>query len=121
MDRSFEQIEITDAFMAEMRGHVRNYVGVVLKLTSAFDPTLGLDSDQGRIIWQHGRRNYQLRASGIMPIVCPSATPPYAGLSIFAVPEAEVREIMDDDPGVKAGLFTYDVVALRSFPGDALP
>ncbi len=121
MDRNFESIEITDAFIAQMRQHVRDYVAVILKLTAKYDPALGMDSEQGRIVWAHGKRNYQLRAAGIMPIVGPVFTPPYAGLSIFAVPEAEVREIMADDPAVKAGLFTFDVVAWRSFPGDTLP
>jgi hypothetical protein len=32
-----------------------------------------------------------------------------------------VRTIMDDDPGVPAGIFTYDMHPVRSFPGAALP
>jgi hypothetical protein len=31
-----------------------------------------------------------------------------------------VREIMDGDPGVQAGMFTYHVHPCRGFPGDAL-
>jgi hypothetical protein len=33
----------------------------------------------------------------------------------------ETKRMMDDDPGVKAGVFVYEVHACRSFPGDALP
>jgi hypothetical protein len=32
-----------------------------------------------------------------------------------------VIAIMDGDPGVQAGIFTYEVHPVRSFPGDALP
>jgi hypothetical protein len=28
---------------------------------------------------------------------------------------------MDEDPGVKAGIFVYEVHACRGFPGDCLP
>ena len=28
---------------------------------------------------------------------------------------------MDDDPGVQLGIFTYEIHASRSFPGDRLP
>jgi hypothetical protein len=28
---------------------------------------------------------------------------------------------MEDDPGVKAGVFEYEIHPVRSFPGDALP
>ena len=33
----------------------------------------------------------------------------------------EVRRIMDGDPGVQAGVFTYELHPCRSFPGSALP
>ncbi|MEO7222654.1 MAG: hypothetical protein ABIY37_09295 [Devosia sp.] len=43
------------------------------------------------------------------------------GFYIFAVPEAAVRTIMDGDGAVQASIFTYDIVTLYGFPGDALP
>ena len=33
----------------------------------------------------------------------------------------DTTAIMNDDPGVAAGVFTYEVHACRGFPGDALP
>jgi len=33
----------------------------------------------------------------------------------------EVVRIMDEDPAVKAGIFTYEVHPIRGFPGDSLP
>jgi hypothetical protein len=33
----------------------------------------------------------------------------------------EAKRIMDDDPGVKAGVFVFELHPCRSFPGDMLP
>jgi hypothetical protein len=35
--------------------------------------------------------------------------------------EAATRVLMDDDPAVRAGIFTYEIHPVRSFPGDTLP
>ena len=43
-----------------------------------------------------------------------------SGIGIFDTSVDETRRIMDDDPGVRAGIFTYEVHATRGFPGDAL-
>ena len=32
-----------------------------------------------------------------------------------------IRGVMDEDPGVKAGIFVYELHPCRSFPGDSLP
>ncbi len=32
-----------------------------------------------------------------------------------------MQAIMDEDSGVKAGIFVYEIHASRSFPGDSLP
>jgi len=43
------------------------------------------------------------------------------GVAVFAATVDETTAIMGDDPGVAAGVFTYEVHACRGFPGDALP
>jgi hypothetical protein len=43
------------------------------------------------------------------------------GIGIFDASIEEVQKIMDEDPGVKAGVFVYEAYACRSFPGDSLP
>ena len=43
------------------------------------------------------------------------------GVGIFNAPVEEVKKIMDEDPGVKAGVIVYEIHASRSFPGDSLP
>jgi hypothetical protein len=74
------------------------------------------------IIWEHGRRNFSLRADGLLAIVCPVRDgSDVCGVGIFTVSPQETASIMDEDPGVKAGVFVYELHACRSFPGDALP
>jgi uncharacterized protein YciI len=63
-----------------------------------------------------------LRQAGILSIVCPIVDgEEYAGIGIFNRSIEEAREIMDDDPAVKAGVLTYSVHPGKGFPGDALP
>jgi hypothetical protein len=74
------------------------------------------------VVWEHGRRNFSLRADKLLAIVCPVRDDSdVCGIAIFDGGVDEVRRIMDDDPGVRAGVFTYEVHPCRSFPGDALP
>ena len=75
-----------------------------------------------KIIWEHGRRNFELRANGVLSIVCPvSDGSDVSGIGIFNAPVEEVKKIMDVDPGVQAGVFVYEIHACRSFHGDSLP
>jgi hypothetical protein len=108
---------ITDEFMRQMLTKTRNYSIVILKAGPH-------KNDEGveKIIWEHGRRNFALRADGVLPIVCPvSDGSDVSGIGIFNAPIEEVKKIMDEDPGVKAGIFVYEIHACRSFPGACLP
>jgi hypothetical protein len=64
-----------------------------------------------------------LAEAGILPIVVPVGDDsPLAGIGIFAAGPEDTRAIMDDDPGVRAGIFTYQIHhPARGFPGAALP
>jgi hypothetical protein len=44
-----------------------------------------------------------------------------AGIGIFNAGVEETRAILEEDPGVQAGVFVYEVHPCRSFPGDSLP
>ena len=75
-----------------------------------------------KIIREHGRRNMALQAAGLLAIVCPVTDGgEVRGLGIFDAEPESVREIMAGDPGVQAGVFTFEVHPCFSFPGDALP
>ncbi len=60
------------------------------------------------IDWEHGRRNMGLYGSGILPIVCPVRDDsPLCGVGIFAVDVLTANRLPADDPGARAGVFTY--------------
>lgn len=74
-----------------------------------------------KIIWEHGRRNFELRRDGVLCIVCPVRDgSDVSGVGIFSTTVEETRKILDEDPGVEAGILVYEIHPTRSFPGDAL-
>lgn len=108
---------ITDEFMQQMIATTRNYSIVILKAGPKRH-----ENGVEKIIWEHGRRNFALRAEGVLPIVCPVTDgSDIAGIGIFDASSEEVQKIMDEDPGVKAGVFVYEIHTCRSFPGASLP
>jgi hypothetical protein len=108
---------ITDDDMRQMLPKARVYCVVILKATQKRQEP-GADA----IVWEHARRNFALRAEGLLSIVCPIADESdVRGISIFNASLEETKKIMDEDPGVQAGLFFYELHACRGFPGDSLP
>ncbi len=108
---------ITDEFMQQMLTTTKSYCIVILKA----GPNEHMDGVE-KIVWEHGRRNFVLRADGLLSIVCPvSDESDVAGIGIFNADAEEVKKIMDEDPGVQAGVFVYELHSCRSFPGDSLP
>ena len=108
---------ITDEFMQQMRTTTRQYCIVILKTGPKMNEE-GVET----IIWKHGRRNFALRADGVLSIVCPiSDGSNVAGVGIFNANVEEVKKIMDEDPAVQAGVLVYEMHVCRSFPGDNLP
>jgi hypothetical protein len=109
--------EITDDFMREQMTRTREYSLVLLKAGENH----GQEGSRA-IIWEHGRRNFQLRADGLLSIVCPVPDDTdLCGVGIFNASIDRTREIMQGDPAVVAGVMTFEVHPVRSFPGDALP
>src|SRR5262245_38965512 len=96
--------EISNEFMRASMATVRPYTLVVLKRGPAFDPPR---SDA--LIWEHGRRNFALRAAGLLSIVCPVREgPELAGVGVFDADVDRVRAILSGDPAVEAGVLTYE-------------
>jgi hypothetical protein len=109
--------KITDEYMQERLGQVKSYTLLLLRRT----PKLA-EPGSREIVWEHGRRNFALREQGTLPIVCPiDDDGEWAGMGIFDAPPEEVSRIIDGDPGVQAGLFTYEIHPVRGFPGSSLP
>jgi hypothetical protein len=108
---------ISDEYMREHMTLSRDYALVLLKA----GPQYGSEGSE-RIVWEHGRRNFQLRAEKFLSIVGPVRDDsPLCGIGIFDASLEQVTEVMNGDPGVQAGIFTFEVHPMRSFPGDALP
>ena len=109
--------EITNEYMMGMLGKSKPYSVVILKK----GPDYNLPERQ-QIVWEHGRRNFELREAGLLSVVCPVMEEnDIRGIGIFNADKEKVKELMDGDPGVQAGVFLYELHPSRSFPGDALP
>jgi hypothetical protein len=108
---------IADEFMRQALSTARPYTLVILHKGAAFDPPR---SDS--IIWEHGRRNFALRAAGLLSIVCPVSDGTHlAGVGIFDAAPGEVERIIAADPAVAAGVLTFEIHPTRGFPGSCLP
>jgi hypothetical protein len=108
---------ITDEMMKEMLPLTKPYAVVVLRP----GPNRFMEGWE-KIIWEHGRNNFSLRADGLLAIVCPiSNQDTIAGVGVMNVGPEEAARLYDNDPAVKAGVLTYEVYVSRSFPGDSLP
>jgi uncharacterized protein YndB with AHSA1/START domain len=107
---------ITDATMHERLAQAAAYTAVLLHATDAFS-----GPPARPIVWEHGRRNMALFEAGLLQVVLPvNDDSDLAGIGIFATTPEETRAVMDDDPGVRAGLFTYRMHPVRGFPGATL-
>ena len=109
--------QITDEFMTQMISRTRDYSIVILK-----DEPNHSRPGAEKIIWEHARRNFLLRARGLLPIVCPiTYKSDLAGIGIFNADIDLAKSIMDRDPAVREGIFVYEAHPCRGFPGDCLP
>jgi hypothetical protein len=107
----------TDEEMGRLLATTKTYSVVILRR----GPRFGDETASGTV-WEHGRRNFALRDDGVMPVVLPVADgSEVCGIAVFATTVDDASAIMRDDPGVAAGVFTYEVHECRGFPGDALP
>ncbi|GAA3292576.1 hypothetical protein GCM10020218_067760 [Dactylosporangium vinaceum] len=103
-----------------MRDRLQQSAAYTPILLHATDRCVRPDVDP--IIWEHGRRNMALVDAGLLAVVIPvTDDSPLSGIGIFAADPDTVRAVMDDDPGVRAGIFTYELHTGRGFPGASLP
>lgn len=108
---------ITNEFMLGMLGKSKPYSIVILKKGENYKMP-----DCQPIIWEHGRRNFELREAGLLSVVCPVMEDNgIRGIGIFNATKEKTKTIMDEDPGVQQGVFVYEILDVKSFPGDVLP
>ena len=108
---------ITDDYMKQMMMTTKPYTVVILTKGPNFNRP-----DAPAIIWEHGRRNFELRAEGLLSIVFPIRNDSdKAGVGVFNADVEQTKKIIEEDPAVKEGILNYEVHATRSFPGDKLP
>ncbi len=108
---------VTDEQMRARLGGAAAYTVIVLKTTGAF-----VRPDVDPVVWEHGRRNMALVDAGLLAVVLPvTDDSDTAGYGVFAATPQETETIMDADPGVRAGIFTYEMHPVRGFPGASLP
>lgn len=108
---------ITDEYMKEMLKHTKDYSIVIMKSTGDLTKP-GI----GPVLREHARRNFRLRSEGVLPVVCPvTGDSEIVGVGIMTTTPDKAREIMEEDPCVLLGIFTFEVYPCKSFPGDTLP
>ena len=108
---------ITDEYMKEMMATTKPFTIVILKKGPNFN-----NADAMQIIWEHGRKNFSLKADGLLPIVCPVRDESdVAGVGIFTSNAEETKKILEDDPATEAGILVYEIHPTRTFPGSSLP
>src|SRR5262245_45573182 len=115
--KEFNMTTITDEFIYSMLPKAKEYCIVLLRPGPKAE-----HPEVKKILWEHVRRNFALRADGLLSIVCPvSVDGGLSGLGIFNASQDDTKKIMDEDPGVMEGVFVYETHPCRSFPGDSLP
>ncbi|EID15807.1 hypothetical protein MXEN_06328 [Mycobacterium xenopi RIVM700367] len=107
----------TDDEMNELLSAAKPYSFVILKR----GPDFG-SANTPAIIWEHGRRNFALRHEGVLAVVLPITDgSEVCGVGVSTGTVDDTIAVMNEDPGVQAGVFTFEVHPCRGFPGDALP
>jgi hypothetical protein len=108
--------EFTDDEMNTLLAASKPYSVVILKRGRNF-----ADDAAPAIIWEHGRRNFGLRHDGVLAVVLPVADgSEVCGVGVFTGTIDDTVAVMNDDPGVQAGVLTFEVHPCRGLPGDSL-
>jgi len=109
-------MSVTDEEMRQLLADSRVYTLLVLR-----DGPNKETADRSALVWEHGRRNLGLKNDGRMPVVCAvDDDSDLCGVAVLDMELDEARRVIEGDPGVQAGIFTYELHTTRSFPGSAL-
>ena len=109
--------EITDAEMQTIIEYAQPYTVAILKA----GPKHGTP-ESADLVKEHGRRTFALRKAGEIAVVLPVRDDSeISGIAVFDRDVDAVTAIMNDDPAVQAGVFTFEVHPAEGIPGDGLP
>jgi HD superfamily phosphodiesterase len=112
-----KKVPVTDEITQRAISRSKEYSVVILRRAPKWDEP-GAD----KMIWEHSRRNFTLRANSLLPVFCSAIDDSeFSGVAIFNASVKETKKLMDEDPGVKAGAFVYEIHTCRSLPGSCLP
>jgi len=113
---------VSDEVLRDALQATRPYTVCVLKAGPRFqEPGPARESWLADLIWEHGKRNYALYLAGLLRVVCPVADGSgTTGVGIFDAGPEHVDRIMRQDPGVTAGLFTFEIHPTQTFPESKL-
>jgi hypothetical protein len=107
----------TDDEMNQLAMTARPYSLVILKA----GPN-SLDAAAPSLMWEHGRRNLGLRDAGVLAVsLVVLDDSELWGIRVLAGTVDDTVALMNDDPGVAAGVFTFEVHPCRGFAGQSLP
>jgi hypothetical protein len=70
---------------------------------------------------EHQRRMVSLRADGLIAVLCPVLSDRVAGVAVMTEPPEKAAVIMAEDPCIRAGMMTVEVLPCMGFPGDTIP
>ena len=106
---------IIELFKTEMLSRAGDYSILILKAGPNYSR-----SGAEKIIWEHGKRNFFLRARELLTIVCPiTDKSDLDGIGIFNVDVEETKSIMDQDPAVKRASSSMRRIPAGAFPETA--
>ena len=107
---------ISEEDFADIRAKARPSTVCILKAGPSFSaPDAVRNPEAFALVMAHGRRNAAMHACGLLLVVCPiSDGSGVTGVGIFDLSVEDSRRVMDADPGVRAGFFTYELHASGS-------
>ena len=114
---------ISDEEFAAIRARARTSTVCILTAGPNFTaPDPARNPESFSLVMLHGRRNAALHVAGLLPVVCPITDGScVTGVGIFDLGIDDTRRVMDADPGVRAGMFTYELHACRSIQAHPAP
>ncbi|HZY46364.1 MAG TPA: hypothetical protein VFE96_01085 [Candidatus Bathyarchaeia archaeon] len=79
----------------------------------------GAEAEQ--VILEHGRRMLELLRDAKFLVLYPaSGKSGMEGIAILPTDPEEAKRIIDEDPAIKSGVYTYEVHPARVLPGDSV-